>query len=161
MPVCVCVCARACVRTHYLFSVLLKGFPDSSVGKKKKKSVCNPGDHPYPAISIPFILLLTASLTGVLSGRAGFTGSAPTPGSLLRHSSLEGHFLFLYRVASPEGLGGTRLVAELLRRIQHIFTHMAGALLGTTESLSLAGTVSSDTDTRPLQHGQNCPKFHF
>lgn len=41
------------------------------------------------------------------------------------------------------------------------FTHVAGALLGMTKSLSLSGTVNSGTDTQPLQHGQNCPKFHF
>lgn len=87
----------------------------------------------------------------MLSGRAGFTGSAQTLSSLLRHSSLEGHFLFLYHVASPEGLGGTHRVAELLRRTQHTFTHVAGALLGTTESLSLAGT-SAVTQTHSLSN---------
>ena len=161
MPLCVCVCACVCVcvRAHYLSSVLLKAFPDSSVGKKKK--ICLQSRPPPPRHFNPFHIVIncfphwSAFWKGWLHW---FSSNTQQPAKAFELGgalplSVSCGITWGSRGYSPGGRASPKDPAHL---------HARGwCSAGNDWKSELGWDVSSDTDTQPLQHGQNCPKFHF
>ena len=143
---CLCVCVRAAKR--YLSSVLLKGFPDSSVGKKKKnlsamQKTTPPQPTPDPRHFNPFHINCFPHWSALWKGWLHwFSSNTQQPA---KEFELRGALPLFCIMWHHLRVSVVLTCRQSLSEGSSTFTHVAGALLGKTESLSLGLSTVAQT----------------